>query len=83
MTALWDSAPSSHIAVDRRFRGAYYRHHLSDISLLMEAVGISETSVSFYENTRRSVPESCHLYTPSRETDISQIQGYRKVSPQW
>jgi hypothetical protein len=32
------------------------------IALMMEAVSFCETSVSFYENTRRYVPEDSHLY---------------------
>jgi hypothetical protein len=30
-------------------------------TLTMEAVSASETAVSFYDTTRRSIPESCHL----------------------
>jgi hypothetical protein len=33
------------------------------IVLMMEAVGMSETSVNFYEATRHSIPEGCHLHT--------------------
>jgi hypothetical protein len=29
--------------------------------MIMEAVGTSETSVSFYESTRRYIPEGCHF----------------------
>jgi hypothetical protein len=29
-TALWDAELSSLVEVDRRFRGAYYRHHQDD-----------------------------------------------------
>jgi hypothetical protein len=28
--AFWDIAPGSLLEVDRRFRGAYYRHHHGD-----------------------------------------------------
>jgi hypothetical protein len=34
-----------------------------DISLMMEAVSISETSVNFYETARRNIPENSHLRT--------------------
>jgi hypothetical protein len=30
---------------------------------MMEAVSISETSVNFYENTRRNITEDSHLHT--------------------
>jgi hypothetical protein len=33
----------------------------------MEAVSTSETSVNFYETTRRNIPEDSHLYTRRRE----------------
>jgi hypothetical protein len=56
MAACWDIAPCSLVEGDRRFRDAYCQHHLSD-----------ETSVYFYETTRRYIPESCHLQTRRRE----------------
>jgi hypothetical protein len=31
------------------------------MALMMEAAIISETSVNFYETTRRNIPEGCHL----------------------
>jgi hypothetical protein len=31
------------------------------IALMMEAVSISETSVNFYQTTRRNIPEDSHL----------------------
>jgi hypothetical protein len=31
------------------------------IALMMEAGSTFETSVNFYETTRRNVPEGCHL----------------------
>jgi hypothetical protein len=34
---------------------------------MMEAVGISETPVNFYQTTRRYNPENSHLYTRRRE----------------
>jgi hypothetical protein len=39
----------------------------SIISLMMEAAGISETSVNFYQTTRRNNPEDSHLHTYRRE----------------
>jgi hypothetical protein len=32
------------------------------IALMMEAVRTSETSVNFYETTRRNIPEGCHRF---------------------
>jgi hypothetical protein len=34
---------------------------------MMEAAGASETSVNFYQTTRRNVPEDSHLRTRCRE----------------
>jgi hypothetical protein len=39
----------------------------------MEAVSTSETSVSFYQTTRRNIPEYSHLYTRRRENLISHV----------
>jgi hypothetical protein len=55
MTAFWDMAPRNLMEVDRRFRGAYCLY----IRVIM-AVRTSDTSVCFYESTRRHIPESCH-----------------------
>jgi hypothetical protein len=38
----------------------------------MEAVRTSETSVNFYETTRRNIQEGCHLHTRRRENLKSQ-----------
>jgi hypothetical protein len=35
--------------------------------LLIEAANTSETSVNFYQTTRRNNPEDSHLHTRSRE----------------
>jgi hypothetical protein len=35
---------------------------LTDVVLTMEAVSYSETSVSFYQTTRRNIPEDSHLH---------------------
>jgi hypothetical protein len=37
------------------------------IALMMEAESISETSVHFYQTTRRNNPEDSHLHTSRRE----------------
>jgi hypothetical protein len=39
----------------------------SFIALMMEAASTSETSVNFYQTTRRNNPEGSHLHTRRRE----------------
>jgi hypothetical protein len=48
ITVFWDVAPCSLVETDRP---------------MMEAVNTSETSVNFYETTRRSIPEGCYFHT--------------------
>jgi hypothetical protein len=36
------------------------------IALMMEEVSTSETSVNFYETTRRNIPEGCRLLAAVR-----------------
>jgi hypothetical protein len=75
MTAFLDIAPCSLVEGDRRFRSVYCLHHQGDEwlnALMMEAVRTSETSVNFYQTTRRDVPEGCHLHTHRRENLKSQ-----------
>jgi hypothetical protein len=40
---------------------------MTDFALMMEAVSTSETSVNFYETTRRNISEDSHLFTRRRE----------------
>jgi hypothetical protein len=40
-------------------------------ALTMEAVSTYETSVNFYENTRRNIPEDSHLLAPRLHFSIS------------
>jgi hypothetical protein len=63
MAAVWDTAPCSLVETDWRFRGAYclHRHGVS----VMEVVRSSETSVNFYEITRRSIQEGCNFWSLS------------------
>jgi hypothetical protein len=61
MTVFWDTVPYSPTEIDGRFIGAYY------IALTMEAVTTPETSVNFYEITRRNIPEYRDLYIRGRE----------------
>jgi hypothetical protein len=62
MTAVWDMAPRSLLEVDRRFRGVYCQ-----VAPIVEALSASETSVYFYETTRRHIPESSRLRIRHRE----------------
>jgi hypothetical protein len=59
MTVFWDVTPCSLVQVYRRFRGICCLHHQGVllIALMMEAAGTSETSVNFYQTTRRNIPE--------------------------
>jgi hypothetical protein len=53
MTVFWDIAPCSLLETDRNF---------SAIALMVETINTSETSVNFYETTRRNIPEDSHLH---------------------
>jgi hypothetical protein len=50
MAVFWDVAPYSLVETDRRV-----------LIALLTAVSTSETSVSYYETTRRNIPEDSHL----------------------
>jgi hypothetical protein len=72
---FYDVAPCSHVEVDRRFRGTYFLHHQGDvfITLMMETVGTSESSVHFNVTTQRYNSEDSKLHTHRREKLKSQI----------
>jgi hypothetical protein len=53
ISVFWDVAPCS-LVVCQRFRGACCLHRQGDAST-------SETSVNFYQTTRRNIPEDRHL----------------------
>jgi hypothetical protein len=60
-----DNRLCSFVEVDRRLGGAYCLHYQGDdalITLIMEAVRMSETSV-YYETTRCDIPEGSPLET--------------------
>jgi hypothetical protein len=65
MAVFWVVAPCSLVELYRRFKGACCLHH--QIALIMEAARTSETSVNFYQTTRRYNPENSHLHTRRRE----------------
>jgi hypothetical protein len=71
MTVFWDVAPCGLVEVDRHFRGAYCLHH--QVALMVEAVSTSETSVNFYETTRRNIPEDLHPFVRQRIEDSIEI----------
>jgi hypothetical protein len=60
MHVFWDAAPCS----------------LVEIALMMEAVSNSETSVNFYEITRRNIPDDSYLLGFSDNTcnNIASLQ---------
>jgi hypothetical protein len=57
MVVFWVVAPCSLVEVYRRFL----------VIALMETASTSETSVNFYQTTRRYNPENSHLHTRRRE----------------
>jgi hypothetical protein len=61
MAVFWDVAPCSLVEVYRRFRDACCLHYQSEIALMMEAASTFETSVNFYQKTRRNILEDGHL----------------------
>jgi hypothetical protein len=61
MAVFWDVAPGCLVEVRDR--------------LMMETVGTSETSVNFYQTTRRNIPEDSHLHTRRRE-NLKSHQNY-------
>jgi hypothetical protein len=44
-------------------------------ALMMEAANTSETSVSFYETTRRNIPEDSHFHIRRRENLKSHMKS--------
>jgi hypothetical protein len=63
---FWIVAPCRLIEVYGRFRGAYCRA-MMEAALMMKTVSTSETSVNFYQTTRRNNSEDSHLHTRRRE----------------
>jgi hypothetical protein len=61
MTVFWVVAQCSLVEVYRRF------------AVMLEAASTSETSVNFYQSTRRNNPEDIHFILPPREPQILQI----------
>jgi hypothetical protein len=55
---VWYVAPCSLEEIYRRFRGAY-----CPIALMIEAINTFETSLNFYQTTRRNILEDSHFNT--------------------
>jgi hypothetical protein len=81
------------------YKSGFCGLHLLDISLtialMMEAATTSETSVNFYQTTRRNNTEDCHLHTRRREnlksrmetvcsseTSVSTYKSTRRYNPE-
>jgi hypothetical protein len=59
-TVFWDVAQRSLVVADRRFTVTYCLGHQGElITLIMETVRTSETSVYSNETTLRYIPEDC------------------------
>jgi hypothetical protein len=70
---VWDVAPCGLVEINRRFSGAHCFHHQGDewsalIALMMEAVSTSETSVDFYQTTKRNIPKDSNLHIVALRT---------------
>jgi hypothetical protein len=61
MAVLWNVEPCSLVEVHRRFRGTYCIYHQGDDCPDDGGRNTSESSVKFYHNTRRHIPEDSHL----------------------
>jgi hypothetical protein len=69
LTTLWRwlSSGMLHLIVRRKLTDVSVVVTASIVALVVEAVSISETSVSSYQATRRNIPEASHLYARRRE----------------
>jgi hypothetical protein len=61
--AVFRVAQCSLVEVYRRLRNASI---IRAIALMMEAASTSDTSVNFFQTTRRNNPEASHLHTRRR-----------------
>jgi hypothetical protein len=59
LTVFWDVALCSLVETNQHFRGEVLT--ATTITLMMETVSTSETSVSFYKTTWCNIPEGSHL----------------------
>jgi hypothetical protein len=74
MMVFWGVAPCTLVEIDRLFISAYCFHHQG--ALVMEAVRTSEMSKSFYQITRRNIPEDSHIqdYSPLSSSPLCSFQ---------
>jgi hypothetical protein len=75
-TGLWDTALCSVVDVSEVCTASIIR------AMIIEAVGTSETSVSFYESTRRCIPEGCHFQEIVIFTPVKMSSGVQPGRPQ-
>jgi hypothetical protein len=68
---IWDLAPCSHVAADRRFRGVFFLEHHGDD----EAVRTSEMSVNFNGTPRHYIPEHSKLQDQSCFDEITEAKA--------
>jgi hypothetical protein len=61
ISVLWDVTTSSFVESNEYFGGTCFLHPQDVTILRMEVVGFSETLVTFYETTRRNIPEDRSL----------------------
>jgi hypothetical protein len=66
MAVFWDVASCSLVEVYRRF-----------IALMMEAASTAETSVNFYQNTRRNIPDDSHLVSDAITANVYLLGNHR------
>jgi hypothetical protein len=62
INVFWDVAPRSLVEFYQRFIGACWMI----IALMMEAASTTETSVNFYQTTRRSISEDIFILAAVR-----------------
>jgi hypothetical protein len=75
ISVFWAVAPCCLVAVYRRFRGTCCLL----IALMIEVASTSETSVNFYQTTRRYNREERHLYTRRCENLKSYYSYFSKI----
>jgi hypothetical protein len=73
ITVSWDAAPCC-------LGGDYCLHYPGD--QMMEAVSTPETSVNFYQTTRRNIPEDSHLEIGCRSSE-NPLLLYRSANQKW
>jgi hypothetical protein len=61
MAALWAAAPCSLVGV-HDVSEAFAASIIRTMKVIMEATSTSETSMNFYQTTRRCNPEEHHIY---------------------